>query len=108
MDLIQARSIRTRLRGYPGRALEKAQDHQAAVRVRDRVVPDLEAAQARVVAEVVVDPDREAVQARVVEEAEAVPDLAVAQARVVADAVVDPGQEAMVATENNLNLMKNL
>ena len=94
MDLIQARSIQTRLRGYPGRALEKAQDYK-------------EAAQARVAAEVVVDPAREAAQDQVVEEAVAVPDLEAAQDRVVADAAVVPDQAAMVATDNNLDQESN-
>jgi hypothetical protein len=68
MGLIQARSTRIRLRGYPDRVPGKAEDHWAAVRVRDRAVRQaivavrvqVEEAHPVEVALQVVVPDREA------------------------------------------------
>jgi hypothetical protein len=105
MGLIQARSIRIRLRGYPDRVPEKAEDHWAAVRVRDKAVR-----QAIVAVRVQVEgahPVAAVLQAVALLAAEqvAVPDLAADQARVQAEAVVVPDREAVVVSDNTMKKM---
>jgi hypothetical protein len=112
MGLIQARSIRIRLRGYPDRVPEKAEDHWAAVRVRDRAVR-----QAIVAVRVQVEeahPVEVALQVVVVvlqavallaAEQVAVPDLVADQARVQAEAVVVPDREAAAVSDNTMKKM---
>jgi hypothetical protein len=112
MGLIQARSTRIRLRGYPDRVPGKAEDHWAAVRVRDKAVR-----QAKVVVRVQVEgahPVEVAFQvvaavlqavALLAAEQVAVPDLVADQARVQAEAVVVPEREAVAATDNTMKKM---
>ena len=118
--LIQARSIRIRLRGYPDRVPEKAEDHQAAARVRGgraalhpEAMVDLQAIAAVPVQVEGVHPVEVALLAAAavllaVALPVAVQDQAAVQVRVPAAAVEVPDREAVVVIENNLNLRKNL